>query len=108
LASGDQDEMERTSMPAGSPQRRERLEARVTLEQKELLQRAAALEGTSVTDFVIRIACQAAARSIRDHAVLGLTARESREFVAALLDAPAPNAALRSAAERYRQVMGNH
>ena len=92
-------------MALATPQKQERLEARLTPEQKELLQQAAAIEGTSVTDFVVRIACQAAAQALRDHSVLVLTAQESRDFVQGLLNPPAPNAALRSAAEHYKQVM---
>ncbi len=92
---------------ASSSPKQERLEARVTLEQKELLQRAATLEGTTLTDFVVRSAERAAERSIRDHAVLVLTARESQTFVEALLNPPAPNAALRAAAAHYGRVMAS-
>jgi uncharacterized protein (DUF1778 family) len=91
-------------MPAASAPKQERLEARITPEQKELLQQAAALEGTSLTDFVVRSAQRAAEQSIRDHAALLLSARESQAFVEALLNPPAPNAALRAAADHYRQV----
>jgi uncharacterized protein (DUF1778 family) len=91
-------------MAGASPQKQERLEARVTHEQKEVLQQAAALEGTSLTDFIVRSAQRAAEQAIRDHSLLVLTSRESKSFVEALLDAPAPNAALRSAAEHFKKV----
>jgi uncharacterized protein (DUF1778 family) len=91
-------------MTAAPSRKHQRLEARLTPQQKELLQQAAALEGTSLTDFVVRSAQRAAEQSIREHAVLALTARESQAFVAALLNAPAPNSALRAAAEHYQQV----
>jgi uncharacterized protein (DUF1778 family) len=81
----------------------ERLEARLTADQKALLQRAADLEGTSLTDFVIRSAQRAAETAIQTHESIFLTARESRAFVEALLNPPAPNAALRAAARDYRQ-----
>ncbi len=90
---------------AASSPKQERLEARVTLAQKQLLQHAAALEGTTLTDFVIRSAERAAEQLIRDHAVLVLTARESQTFVETLLNPPAPNAALRAAAAHYAQLM---
>ena len=44
----------------------ERLEARVTANQKRLIERAAELSGTTVTDFVVVSAQQAAARTIKD------------------------------------------
>lgn len=91
-------------MAVASPRKQERLEARVTHEQKEVLQQAAALEGISLTDFIIRSAQRAAEQAIRDHSLLVLSARESRDFVQALLNPPAPNAALRAAAEHYKQV----
>lgn len=46
--------------------------------------------------------------TIRAHDVLVLTPQESRQFVAALLNAPAPNAALRAAAAHYRRVMASN
>jgi uncharacterized protein (DUF1778 family) len=83
----------------------ERLEARVSPEQKELMQRAAALEGQTLTHFVVSSAQRAAEQTIREHEVLMLTPQESRQFVEALLNAPTPNAALRAAARHYQQVM---
>ena len=44
----------------------ERLEARVTPEQKKLIARAAALRGFSVTEFVVASAQQAASEAITD------------------------------------------
>ena len=44
--------------------KQERLEARVTRQQKRLIERAAYLRGTSVTDFVVASAQQAATATI--------------------------------------------
>src|SRR5437879_11611342 len=44
----------------------ERLEARVTREQKRIIERAAELRGTSVTEFVVVSAQQAASKTIKD------------------------------------------
>ena len=83
----------------------ERLEARVSPAQKDLMQRAAALEGETLTHFVVKSAQRAAEQIIREHEVLVLTPQESRQFVEALLNAPPPNAALRAAAAHYQRVM---
>jgi uncharacterized protein (DUF1778 family) len=96
---------DRETMALAPPQKQERLEARVTREQKELLQRAAALQGTTLTDFVVRSVQLAAERVIHDHSEVELNSRESQAFVAALLNPPAPNAALRDAAEYYRRLV---
>jgi len=92
-------------MAAPTPARQERLEARVTHEQKELLQRAAALEGRTVTDFVVRSAQLAAEQTIDRHEHAVLNAQESQAFVEALLNPPGPNQALRDAAGHYRRAI---
>ena len=84
--------------------KRERLEARITPEQKALFLRAAHLAGRSLTDFVIGSAQAAAEETIRTHQVLELTARDAEAFLAALRDPPAPNERLRTAADRYRAL----
>jgi uncharacterized protein (DUF1778 family) len=93
-------------MPAATISRkhakREHLEARITSEQKRLIERAARLRGTSVADFVVHSVRQAATETIRDFEVLTLGQEDSEVFVNAILHPPAPNAALKSAAARYK------
>lgn len=86
--------------------RAERVEARVTPEQKRLFERAAALEGRSLTDFLLASAQAAASETISRHQVLKLTPEDQRVFVDALLHPPAPNKALRSAVAQYRAAQG--
>jgi len=84
----------------------ERLEARVTRRQKRLIERAAALRGTSVTDFVVSSAQQAAAQAVKDSQIMSLQGRASAVFVKALLHPPASNSAAKAAARRYRNLAG--
>lgn len=84
----------------------ERLEARVTPAQKQLIERAAALRGTSVTDFVVVSAQEAATSAIKDFEVLSLRDEAREVFINTVLNPPAPNEAARSAAERYKKNMG--
>src|SRR5882672_9379994 len=84
----------------------QRLEARVTAEQKRLIERAATLRGTTVTEFVVRSAQEAATNTIRDFEVLHLRDEARDVFVNAVLNPPAPNDAARAAAERYKKHMG--
>lgn len=88
-------------MPGTQARKVERLEARVTQEQKHLFERAAALSGTTLTDFVVAKAYQAAAEVVRDAKELRLRDRDSAAFVDVLLNPPPPNAAARAAARRY-------
>jgi uncharacterized protein (DUF1778 family) len=70
-----------------------------------LLERAAALEGRSLTDFVISSAQSAAMETIRRHETITLSARDSRAFIQALMHPPAPNEQLRAAARRHRELI---
>lgn len=79
----------------------DRLEARITSEQKAILARAASIQGRSLTDFVVTSASEAAQRVIRDAEVLELSARDQAAFAEALRSPAAPNAALAEAARRY-------
>ena len=81
-----------------------RLEARITSEHKQLLKRAAAFEGRTVTEFVVNSALDAARRLVREHTTMQLTAQDSRVFVDAILKPPKPNARLRQAARRYQKM----
>ena len=82
--------------------RGERLEARITADQKALIQRAAELEGRSVTDYVVSSVQDAARRTVEAHDILVLSAAESRAFVDALLDPPPVNDRLRDSVRRHR------
>jgi len=86
--------------------RGERLEARITADQKALIQRAAELEGRSVTDYVIGSVQDAARRTVEAHEVIVLSAADSRAFVDALLDPPPVNARLKDSVRRYRAATG--
>jgi len=82
-----------------------RLEARITQSQKTLIERAAAYEGRTVSDFVVSKLASAAEAVIQEHEIIRLNRAQSRAFVEALLNPPAPNAALRKAARRHQRVV---
>ena len=82
-----------------------RLEARISVEQKTVLQQAAALSGRTLSEFVVASAQEAAGRVIQEHEAIRLTRTEQIAFVNALLNPPAPNKRLRQAAA-YRKQMG--
>ncbi len=85
----------------------ERLEARVSRRQKRLIARAARLRGTTVTDFVVASAQQAAAAPIQEGRILKLSPEASAAFVEALLSPPPPpTPAARAAARRYKEWFG--
>jgi uncharacterized protein (DUF1778 family) len=97
--------MPSTTSQAGQD-RNERLEARITKNQKALFKQAAELQGRSLSDFIVQAASEAATRIVQEHQVITLTAQEQATFVEALLNPPKPGPRLRAAARRYRKVMG--
>jgi uncharacterized protein (DUF1778 family) len=82
-----------------------RLEARITPDLQVLLRRAAALEGRSVTDFVVAAAQEAAERRIEKAQVIRLSVEDQQAFVAAILDPPEPSAGLRRSFARHRELI---
>ncbi len=76
---------------------RARIELRVSSEVKELVQRAAALEGTTTSHFLVQAAKQAAEHAIREHEVIRLSLEDSRVFAEALLNPSPPNERMRAA-----------
>lgn len=88
------------------PTREERLEARISREQKALFQRAAALQGRTLTDFVVASVQEAATRALAEADVIRLNEAASRAFAEALLMPREPNERLRAAAQRYAETFG--
>jgi uncharacterized protein (DUF1778 family) len=91
--------------PTSRP-RVERLEARISRDQKRLFQRAADLQGRTLTDFVVSSAQEAAVRTIGEMEIIRLNAEDSRAFAEALLKPREPTERLRAAARRYREFIG--
>ena len=103
--------MPQTVSPATKPARPApraktfRFDARLNQAQKLLIQRAADLEGRTMTDFVLHSAEAAAERTIEKRAMLALTAREYAAFADAILKPPKPGPVLRKAAREYREKL---
>ncbi len=86
--------------------RSERLDARVTPDEKRVIETAASIRGISVTDLLRTSARDAAMRIIRENEVLTLSERDSKAFVEALMNPPKPNKKLLRAAKRFMEEVG--
>lgn len=86
--------------------RGERLETRVTADQKSLIEHAAALQGRTVTDFVLTSVQEAVRRAIEEHQRLDLSVRDSQAFVDALINPRPVSDRLRETVRRYRRATG--
>src|ERR1700693_6256644 len=83
----------------------QRLMARISTDQKRLLQRAADIRGQTLTEFVVSAAQEGATRAIVDQEVIELSLRDSQAFAEGLLNPPPVDASLRAAARRYKKIM---
>lgn len=86
--------------------KREHMYLRLDARSKRKLERAAAYEETSISQFVLSNAVEAAERVIKGRERVALSASDWDAFHDALLNPPGPNAALRQAARRYRERAG--
>lgn len=91
----------RSGHTARKPARRHRLRVAITDDQRQLLQRAAELQGRSLADFVVAAAHEEAVHTLEPMDVIRLDARESLQLAQTILNPRQPNARLRAAARRY-------
>ena len=89
--------------PAERRARASRLGFRVDAETKRLVERAAALERRSLTDFCLSALTEATRATITRHQSLVLSERDRAAFFDALVHPPKPNARLRRAFRAARE-----
>jgi uncharacterized protein (DUF1778 family) len=83
-----------------------RLEARVTIEQKQLMERAASLRGQNLTEFIISTLAEASVQIVKDGEFIELTNRDRQVFADTLLNPLPPSDRAVADARWYQQVMG--
>ena len=92
---------------ASSSRATARLEARVSPEIKQLCQKAAAIAGVTLTDFLVLSVQKEASKVIEQHQRLKLSTEDSEAFVQALMNPVKPNENLRLAASRYKDLLSD-
>lgn len=88
--------------------RDERIDLRVSSEQKSMLVRAALLAGMSVSSFMVAAAAQRARELLTEHEALTLSSRDWEAFLTALDREEAPSPRLQDAAQRYLEQRRDH
>jgi uncharacterized protein (DUF1778 family) len=78
-----------------------RIEFRPTADQKRRFEQAAALQGRSLSEFLLNCAEETATRILREFEIAELGDQARAAFLDALVNVPPPNAKLRRAAEHY-------
>lgn len=80
-----------------------RIDFRPTADQKRLFEQAAAVQGRSLTDFLISSAEESAHRTLDEHERIVLDDKARVSFLIALTEPPMPNAKLLALAKRYNR-----
>lgn len=81
-----------------------RIHLRLNESAKEKIERAAALRGTTVTEFVISTAMSTADQVIAEQERIVLYDRDRDAFLDAVVNPPAPKKALSSAMSHYQKL----
>lgn len=82
-----------------------RLEARIDPDLHTALKHAAALQGRTITDFVVSALQDAVHRALESTAVIRLSVADQEAFVQALLSPPEESPALKRAFERRNALV---
>lgn len=80
----------------------ERINFRLDQNIKQVIERAAAIRGQSLTDFAVATLEREARAVVSDHEMLVLSDKDRDAFLKALDNPPAPSENLRRAAMRYK------
>jgi uncharacterized protein (DUF1778 family) len=80
-----------------------RINLRLNADAKRRLERAASLEGRTVSAFILDSALASADRTIREHERMVLSTRDAEAFFDALVNPPEPSAELVDAMQEYRE-----
>ncbi len=84
----------------------ERIEARTSPDIRELIEKAALLEGRSLSDYIISRVTEAARRTIQSHNQIVLSERDQQAFADSLLNPkPAPES-LKRAVQSHNELIG--
>lgn len=88
-----------------APEATARLQARVSLDLHASVQRAAELQGRTITEFMVSSLQEAAQRAIEQAQIIRLSQADQECFAQALLTPAEPVSALRRAFSRRQQLL---
>jgi uncharacterized protein (DUF1778 family) len=93
-------------MPKAADIKDDRLQVRLDVEAKAMLQRAAGYRHKTVSQFVLATALEEAEKVIRENEAVTLSRPDWKIFYDALVNPPTPNPALRKAFAKYKRSAG--
>ncbi len=84
-----------------------RVEARIAPDVLMVVRRAAAMQGRSLSDFLVVSAQEAAYRAIEAAQIIRLSVEDQRRFADALLNPPSASPALKRAAKAHKKLIAS-
>lgn len=85
--------------------RTSRLEVRIAPEVRAIVGQAAALQGRSISDFVVAAAQEVAHQTIEENQIIRLSAEDQERFANLLLDPPSLTPAMEHARASHRRLI---
>ena len=82
-----------------------RFETRLTPYVRKIIQRAAEIQGRSMSDFVVTAAAQAAEKALKDAQIIELSLEDQRRFAEALLNPPELGPVWKKARDTHRRLV---
>ena len=87
----------------------DRIDVRISKEQKELIKSASELSGfKSLTEFIVYTTSREASRIIEEKSMILKSLEDKKIFVNAILNPPAPNDKLRKAHSNYQKFINQN
>jgi uncharacterized protein (DUF1778 family) len=84
----------------------ERLELRLSKDDKQIMERAAAVSGSTLTDYVRSIMVSASVDRVREHEIIRLSNQGADAFVEAVTNPKEPGEGLKSLNKKARRIPG--
>ena len=96
---------EKVRKRAGDAAKTTRFETRLTPYARKIIQRAAEIQGRSMSDFVIAAAEQAAEKALKDIQIIELSLEDQRRFAEAMLNPPEVGSVWKRARDSHRRLV---
>ncbi|WP_297205840.1 DUF1778 domain-containing protein [uncultured Pluralibacter sp.] len=84
--------------------KKQRIDLRLTEDDKNIIEEAAAMSNQTVTQFLVSSACEHAAQVIEQHRRLVLNEESWNQVMDAISNPPPPNERIKRAAERLKKM----
>ncbi|EMH4163256.1 DUF1778 domain-containing protein [Pluralibacter gergoviae] len=84
--------------------KKQRIDLRLTEDDKNIIEEAAAMSNQTVTQFLVSSACEHAAQVIEQHRRLVLNEESWNQVMDAISNPPTPNERIKRAAERLKKM----